>query len=67
MWRAAASPDARENCLWTLVPLKFYFNEKGRAKVELALARSKKSHDKRETQKKRAWERERGRLMRQKG
>ena len=51
----------------TLVPLKLYFNEKGRAKIELALARGKKLYDKRETQKKRSWERERGRLMRQKG
>jgi SsrA-binding protein len=51
----------------TVVPLKLYFNEKGRAKVEVALARGKKLHDKRETLKKRSWERERGRLMRQKG
>jgi SsrA-binding protein len=51
----------------TLVPLKLYFNEKGRAKVELALARGKKLHDKRETDKKRSWDRERGRLMREKG
>jgi SsrA-binding protein len=51
----------------TLVPLKLYFNVKGRAKVELALARGKKLHDKRETEKKRSWERERGRLMRAKG
>ena len=51
----------------TLVPLKLYFNEKGRAKIELALARGKKLYDKRETQKKRSWERERGRLLRQKG
>ena len=51
----------------TLVPLKLYFNEKGRAKLELALARGKKLYDKRETEKKRSWERERGRLMRQKG
>src|ERR1700690_356893 len=50
----------------TLVPLKLYFNEKGRAKVELALARGKKLYDKRETEKKRSWERERGRLLRQK-
>jgi hypothetical protein len=48
----------------TLVPLKLYFNEKGRAKLELALARGKKVHDKRETEKKRSWERERGRLLR---
>ena len=51
----------------TLVPLKLYFNEKGRAKIELALARGKKLHDKRETEKKRSWERERGRIMRAKG
>jgi SsrA-binding protein len=51
----------------TLVPLKLYFNEKGRAKVDLALARGKKLHDKRETDRKRSWERERGRLLRDKG
>ena len=50
----------------TLVPLKLYFNDKGRAKLELALARGKKLHDKRETEKKRSWERERGRLLRAK-
>jgi SsrA-binding protein len=51
----------------TIVPLKMYFNDKGRAKVEVALARGKKLHDKRETDKKRSWEREKGRLMRLKG
>ena len=51
----------------TLVPLKLYFNAKGRAKIELALARGKKLHDKRETEKKRDWQREKGRLLRQKG
>jgi SsrA-binding protein len=51
----------------TLVPLKLYFNARGRAKIEIALARGKKLHDKRETAKKRDWERQRGRLMRQKG
>ena len=51
----------------TIVPLKLYFNEKGRAKIELALARGKKLHDKREAEKKRSWERERGRLLRAKG
>jgi len=50
----------------TVVPLKMYFNEKGRAKIELALAKGKKLHDKRETDKKRSWDRERGRLLRQK-
>ena len=51
----------------TIVPLRLFFNEKGRAKIELALARGKKLHDKRETEKKRSWERERGRLLRAKG
>lgn len=51
----------------TIVPLKLYFNEKGRAKIEIALGKGKKLHDKRETIKKRSWDRERGRLMRQKG
>jgi SsrA-binding protein len=51
----------------TLIPLKLYFNEKGRAKLEIALARGKKLHDKRETEKKRSWDRERGRLLRAKG
>ena len=51
----------------TLIPLRLYFNEKGRAKLEVALARGKKLHDKRETERKRSWERERGRLMRAKG
>ena len=51
----------------TIVPLKFYFNERGRAKIEIALGKGKKLHDKRETLKKRSWDRERGRLMRMKG
>ena len=51
----------------TIVPLKLYFNEKGRAKLEVALARGKKLHDKRETEKRRSWDRERSRLMRVKG
>src|SRR6187401_3244338 len=51
----------------TLVPLRLYFNEKGRAKLELALARGKKLHDKRETEKKRDWAREKGRLLRARG
>ena len=48
----------------TIIPLKMFFNEKGRAKIEIALGRGKKLHDKRETEKKRSWEREKGRLMR---
>jgi SsrA-binding protein len=51
----------------TVVPLKLYFNEKGRAKLEIALAKGKKLHDKRDTEKKRDWQREKGRLMRAKG
>jgi SsrA-binding protein len=51
----------------TIVPLKLYFNDRGRAKLEIALAKGKKLHDKRETLKKRSWEREKGRLLRQKG
>ncbi|WP_018184446.1 SsrA-binding protein SmpB [Kaistia granuli] len=51
----------------TIVPLKIFFNEKGRAKVEIALARGKKQHDKRQTEKARDWNREKSRLMRDKG
>ena len=51
----------------TLVPLKLYFNERGRAKVEIALARGKKLHDKRESERKRSWERDRARLLRERG
>lgn len=51
----------------TIVPLKLYFNDQGRAKLELALARGKKLHDKRQTEKNRDWDREKGRLLRDKG
>jgi SsrA-binding protein len=51
----------------TLIPLSVYFNPRGRAKVELALARGKKLHDKRDTEKARDWKREQGRLMRERG
>ncbi len=51
----------------TIVPIKLYFNDKGRAKIEIALGRGKKLHDKRETEKKRDWNREKSRLMRDKG
>jgi SsrA-binding protein len=51
----------------TLIPLSIYFNDKGRAKVELALARGKKLHDKRASEKERDWQRERGRLIRDRG
>ncbi|MFZ5609334.1 MAG: SsrA-binding protein SmpB [Pseudomonadota bacterium] len=49
----------------TLVPVSLYFNERGRIKVELALARGKKAHDKRQAIKERDWQRQKGRLLRQ--
>ena len=51
----------------TLVPLSIYFNGRGRAKVELALARGRKAPDKREYQKEKDWKREQGRLLRDRG
>lgn len=51
----------------TLVPLSMYFNSKGRAKVELALAKGKKNHDKRATEKDRDWKREQGRILKENG
>lgn len=51
----------------TLVPLTIYFNGRGRAKVELALAKGKKAHDKRETIKERDWKREAARIMKDRG
>jgi SsrA-binding protein len=60
--RAAVSREGM-----TLIPLSVYFNPQGRAKVELALAKGKKIHDKRDTEKARDWKREQGRLMRDRG
>jgi SsrA-binding protein len=51
----------------TLIPLAIYFNGRGRAKVELALAKGKKLHDKRATEKARDWKREAGRILRSHG
>ncbi|MGF1444693.1 MAG: SsrA-binding protein SmpB [Pikeienuella sp.] len=51
----------------TLVPLKLYFNQRGIAKLELGLAKGKKMADKRDTEKKRDWQREKARLMRDRG
>jgi SsrA-binding protein len=51
----------------TIIPLKVYFNDRGIAKIEIALGRGKKLHDKRETSKQRDWGREKSRLMREKG
>ncbi|PXW95284.1 SsrA-binding protein [Sphaerotilus hippei] len=50
---------------YTLVPLNLHYKG-GRVKAEIALAKGKANHDKRETEKKRDWEREKGRLMRTK-
>ncbi len=52
---------------YTLIPLSIYFNPQNRAKVELALAKGKKLHDKRETEKAKDWKREQGRIMRDRG
>ena len=51
----------------TLIPTKLYFNDKGRVKLELSLAKGKKAHDKRATEADRDWKREQGRLMRDRG
>jgi SsrA-binding protein len=63
--RKLASATQREGM--TLVPLRIYFNLKGVAKIELGIARGKKLHDKRETEKARDWARDKARLMRAKG
>ena len=52
---------------YTVVPLKLYFNKRGLAKLEIALAKGKKAHDKRETIKKRDWGRQKQRILREKG
>ncbi len=51
----------------TIVPLKIYFNDRGRAKLLIGLARGKKIHDKRETEKRRDWDRQKARIMRERG
>lgn len=51
----------------TLIPLSVYFNGRGRAKVELALAKGKKIHDKRATIKERDWKRDQARVLRNNG
>jgi len=51
----------------TLVPLSVYFNSRGRAKVELALAKGRKTHDKREHEREKDWKKEQGRLLRRLG
>lgn len=51
----------------TIVPTKLYFDGKGRAKLELTMAKGKKLHDKRQTEADRDWKRDQGRIMRDKG
>ena len=51
----------------TLVPIAIYFNERGRAKLELGLGKGKKKGDKRETEKARDWQRDKARIMRDRG
>ncbi len=51
----------------TLAPLRLYFNDRGIAKIEIALARGKKAHDKREATKDRDWKRQQARLLKDRG
>ncbi len=51
----------------TLVPLSIYFNERGRAKIEIAIAKGRKAHDKREHIKEQDWKREAARLLKDRG
>ncbi len=55
----------REGC--TIVPTRLYWDDKGRAKLEIAVGKGKKLHDKRQTEADRDWKRDQGRLMREKG
>jgi SsrA-binding protein len=51
----------------TVAPLKLYFNDRGICKLEIALAKGKKTQDKRASTKERDWQRDKARLMREKG
>lgn len=51
----------------TVVPLRLYFNDRGIAKLQIALGRGKKQHDKRQTQKDRDWNRQKSRVLRDRG
>lgn len=52
---------------YTIVPTKLYFDKKGLAKLEIALAKGKKMHDKRETKKQRDWNRDKQRILLDRG
>src|SRR3569833_1379547 len=51
----------------TIIPLRLYFDDKGKSKLEIALAKGNKNHDKREATAERDWQRDKARLMRDKG
>ena len=51
----------------TIIPIRLYLNESGKAKLEIALAKGKKNHDKRETEAERDWQRDKARLLRDRG
>ena len=51
----------------TIIPTRLYINDRGLEKLEVALAKGKKAHDKRATEADRDWKRDQGRLMRERG
>ena len=51
----------------TIVPLRLYFNDRGMAKIQLGLGKGKKTYDKRETEKRRSWDRDKARILRERG
>jgi SsrA-binding protein len=51
----------------TIVPLRLFFNHRGLVKLQIAVAQGKKMHDKRETERKRDWQRQKARLLRERG
>ncbi len=59
--------EAVERKGYTIAPLQLYFNDRGMAKISIGLAKGKKLHDKRDTDKNRDWERQKARLLREKG
>lgn len=63
----ASLTGAVERKGFTIVPLKLYFNNRGLAKLEIAIAEGKKLHDKRDVQKERDWGRQKQRLLRERG
>lgn len=52
---------------YTILPLRLYFNERGVAKISIALGRGKKLHDKRQVEKKRDWDRQKSKIMKDNG